>query len=125
MIAAHGGHAGDQGETPVAAGELGIDGFGMLAALRLPGVQKTGLLPGGEPEQTWLTAGDGSWAWQAEGSGTVAQGGPRRLWDLLEEVHRDWTSLGRPGRGEFGLTVTPDGGHRLWCGDDRHPGWRI
>ncbi|MBO0802112.1 MAG: ATP-grasp peptide maturase system methyltransferase [Nocardiopsaceae bacterium] len=124
-ITASAGQDGERRKTALAAGMLGDDAFGMLAALRLPGVQKTGLLPDGEPEQAWLTADDGSWAYQAEGSGTVVQGGPRRLWDLLEEAHRDWDALGRPGRGEFGLTVTSGGEHLLWCGDERRHEWPI
>ncbi|WP_033290916.1 methyltransferase domain-containing protein [Amycolatopsis jejuensis] len=65
---------------------------------------------------------DGSWAeitLAAEnGRHAVAEGGPRRLWRLVEEAHRLWTDLGCPGWDRFGFTATPqaqtvslDGGH--------------
>ncbi|MFD3937819.1 protein-L-isoaspartate O-methyltransferase [Streptomyces sp. NPDC058618] len=35
---------------------------------------------------------------------TVAQAGPRRLWDEITAAHRQWEQLGRPGIGRYGLS---------------------
>jgi hypothetical protein len=44
----------------------------------------------------WLLAGDGSWARAEDGPRPlVHQGGPRRLWDALDEVNRRWEEHGR------------------------------
>ncbi|MFJ6697156.1 methyltransferase domain-containing protein [Streptomyces sp. NPDC091272] len=43
----------------------------------------------------------------------VGQFGPRRLWDEVEEAHREWGRLGRPGRDRAGLSVT-SGGEYVW-----------
>jgi len=107
------------------AGVLDDDAFGMFAALRLPGIQRLGLLPAGEPEQAWLLGHDGSWACQAGPGGLVTQGGPVRLWDLLEAIYRDWTALGCPPRAELGLTVTADGSHLLWHSAPDGPAWTL
>ena len=77
----------------------------------------------GEAPQTWLVGGDGSWACQ-EGP-NVRQSGPRRLWDQVEDLHREWSARGRPARHEFGLTVTATGEHRIWLtGDSDWPASR-
>lgn len=123
LAGAHWAEAGERRAAQVPASALSEDAFGAFAALRLPGVQRIGMLPDGEPEQAWLVSGDGSWACHA--SGAVRQGGPRRLWDQVEALHRDWDDAGRPARDELGLTVTPDGGHRLWRGSEDEPGWAI
>ncbi|MFE3171384.1 methyltransferase domain-containing protein [Amycolatopsis sp. NPDC059090] len=64
------------------------------------------------PAASWLATPDGSWAEVAfaveHGLHPVAEGGPRRLWSLVENAHRVWTDLGRPGWGRFGLTVTSE-----------------
>jgi hypothetical protein len=38
----------------------------------------------------------------------VAQYGPRRLWDEVEEAYYWWIEAGRPDRERFGMTVTAD-----------------
>jgi methyltransferase of ATP-grasp peptide maturase system len=114
---------GERRHTAVPASALSDDAFDMLAALRLPGVQRIRLLPHGKPEQTWLVGGDGSWAC-LEGP-DVRQGGSRRLWDQLEAVYRDWSEHGRPARHEIGLTVTAAGEHRIWTRNGHEPGWLI
>ncbi|MEU6267502.1 ATP-grasp peptide maturase system methyltransferase [Saccharopolyspora shandongensis] len=64
------------------------------------------------PTASWISTLDGSWAEiSLTGEGgqyTVAEGGPRRLWSLIENAHQRWTDLGTPGWGRFGLTVTPE-----------------
>ncbi|HEY2578812.1 MAG TPA: hypothetical protein VGI74_21110, partial [Streptosporangiaceae bacterium] len=125
LLEAHQDEAGERAPATVPASMLDHDAFGMLAALRLPGVQRLGLLPSDGPEQTWLLGRDGSWARQDAGAATVVQGGPARLWDHLEQIHHDWVALGRPARQEFGLTVTTDGHHRLWHHNAAGPGWAL
>lgn len=116
MLRACIGGPGDTRAAGISLTALEEDAFGMIAALRLPGVQRAWLVPDNAPEQAWLVGDDGSWAYQEDGSSTVTQGGPRRLWDLLEEIYSDWQDLGCPRRQEYGLTVTADGEHLLWHG---------
>lgn len=124
LLEAHLDENGERAPATVSTAALDDDAFGMFAALRLPPVERLGLHPEEGPEQTWLLGHDGSWACQAATEPEFAvQGGPARLWDRLEAVHRDWTALGRPARQEFGLTVTADGRHRLWHGTPAGPGW--
>jgi len=92
-------------------------------ASRRPGVQRIGLVPHGQPKQTWLIGGDGSWACLEKPD--VWQGGPRRLWDLLEAVYRDRFERGCPARPEIGLTVAANGEHRIWTGARHQTGWLI
>ncbi len=70
------------------------------------------------PTAVTLSTPDGSWAHVAvaalDGAHAVTEGGPRRLWRVLESAHRLWNQLERPGWDRFGLTVTRDT-HTLWC----------
>lgn len=84
--------------------------FGMVAALRLPQVTTIWFIPDTGPE-LWLLAGDGSWACLQEATRVVRQHGPRRLWDEVEALHRQWVALGSPVRDRFGLTATAE---RQW-----------
>jgi methyltransferase of ATP-grasp peptide maturase system len=60
---------------------------------------------------TQLDAPDGSLAqvWHTpNGDGfPVRQGGPRRLWDRVQEAITFWQQAGRPNYDRFGITVTP------------------
>jgi protein-L-isoaspartate(D-aspartate) O-methyltransferase len=123
LIGMHQGEPGERRPTAVPVSALSDDAFGMLAALRLPGVQRVGRLPRGAPSQAWLFADDGSWACQ-EGP-EVRQGGPRRLWNQLEALYREWSGRGRPARHDIRLTVTTDGEHRIWAGAGDESGWLI
>jgi methyltransferase of ATP-grasp peptide maturase system len=60
------------------------------------------------------------------GSGTITQGGPRRVWDQCEDLFRLLESLGRPERTRFGLTVDRDGSQHIWldCPTGQHR-WRL
>jgi hypothetical protein len=91
------------------------DAFSMFAALRVP-AQRVGLLPDTGPEQTWLLGRDGSWAYQtaSEDGPVVVQGGPAKLWDMLDDACADWEALGRPPREAFGLSVMSTGEHPIW-----------
>jgi hypothetical protein len=120
LIKAHLSEPGEQRQVAVSARALSDDAFDMLAALLSPGAHRIALMPPGTAEQTWLAA-EGSWACQ-EGE-EVRQGGPRRLWDELEALHREWSDRGCPPRQEIGLTVTASGEHRIWTGPDQKSGW--
>lgn len=65
-----------------------------------------------------MTAADGSACAVAMGPENdireVRQSGPSRLWDAVENAHREWELLGKPGWGELGLTVHTDGAHEVW-----------
>jgi len=71
----------------------------------------------GDDLATELSTPDGSWAavghTPQNGAYRTIQGGPRRLWDLLETTHQRWTELGEPSWERFGLTVTPEQ-QRIW-----------
>ncbi|MBI1759091.1 MAG: protein-L-isoaspartate(D-aspartate) O-methyltransferase [Actinobacteria bacterium] len=101
-----------------------LDGadFGMVAALRLPGVASIGFEPVTGP-QRWLLAGDGSWACLDEVTGAVSQHGTRRLWDEVEDAHRQWAQVGGPSRNRFGLTVTASGEHLFWLDTPQEVRW--
>ncbi|PRX47525.1 hypothetical protein B0I33_105103 [Prauserella shujinwangii] len=79
-------------------------------------------------ERSW--GGDhGSWVEIAlathNGRHEVAEGGPRRLWRLVEHAHRVWTDLDRPGWDRFGLTVTPQAQTVWFDRPDSDRTWRL
>ncbi|MFT7836241.1 methyltransferase domain-containing protein [Saccharothrix sp. BKS2] len=73
-------------------------GFEFFAGLALPGV-----VVAGDPPR--LAHRDGSWVRHLGSS--IAQGGPRRLWDDVEAAYARWRELGRPRRRHFTFTATP------------------
>jgi len=108
--------------TPVGPDVLDHPDFGMLAALRLPGVASVWFEPDTGP-QRWLLGDDGSFACVEQATGTVAQHGARRLWDELERLHQRWIQAGQPARQRFGLSVTDTGEHRFWLDDPGAHWW--
>jgi hypothetical protein len=81
------------------------------------------------PIASWIATPDGSWAEitvaTKNGRHSVAEGGPRRLWQLVEQAHHTWIDLGRPAWDSFGLTVTPET-HTLWFYEpDSEHTWRL
>lgn len=69
-----------------------------MMAISVPGIQHAYSEASDGGRTAWMLAGDGSWAKAADGDGderpVVTQGGPRRLWDILDD-HRDrWLSRG-------------------------------
>ncbi|MFJ9713901.1 hypothetical protein [Streptomyces sp. NPDC101234] len=67
----------------------------------------------GDERDVWMLHGDGSWARATTagllGSPTVHQGGPRRLWDILEKIrHRLNREGGLPVYGAR-VAIDPDG----------------
>ena len=57
---------------------------------------------------------DRSWVRVHVDGHAVVQGGPRRLWDRIEDLYGLLDRLGRPPRARFGITVRPDGSQYLW-----------
>ncbi|HZV49754.1 MAG TPA: methyltransferase domain-containing protein [Candidatus Dormibacteraeota bacterium] len=70
---------------------------------------------------------DLSWARveESEAGPVVAQGGPQRLWDRLEEADALWTGSGRPGFERYGLTIEGEGRQRLWLDAPESHGWDL
>ncbi|WP_249713818.1 ATP-grasp peptide maturase system methyltransferase [Rhizomonospora bruguierae] len=108
--------------TSIDADALDHPDFGMLAALRLPGVTSLWFEPDTGP-QRWLLADDGSWACVEQTTRTVRQHGARRLWHDLERLHQRWRDAGQPPRHRFGLSVTDSGIHRFWLDDAGSTWW--
>lgn len=79
------------------------DGLYVLAALLMDAHLLVSFTEDGG-KQYELLADDGSVAVQQ--SGTVTEGGPRRLWAQLEEVAQVWTRLGQPERDDFELSIS-------------------
>jgi methyltransferase of ATP-grasp peptide maturase system len=77
----------------------------------------------GRPDDDWnptvtsITGDDGSWAEVSlaadHGVHNVTEGGPRRIWRIIEDTHALWNTLGQPGWDRFGLTVT-ENDQRIW-----------
>lgn len=79
------------------------------------------------PEWAIFSGRDGSWCAvriQTDDAGRreVRQHGPVNVWDEFEATRKMWDGLGRPSWDRLGLTVTPDGLHRVWL-DDPHSGF--
>ncbi|MBO0657408.1 hypothetical protein J1792_33260 [Streptomyces triculaminicus] len=86
--------------------------------LCVPAVIHTkGLVENGARPVWLLSLNDRSWAcvlFRDNGARfTVYQYGHRRLWDEIEAAHTWWTEQGRPGFGNFGLTIDKAGQH-VW-----------
>lgn len=83
--------------------------FRFLLEVALPGLRHAGT--SGESDLI-LYHDDGSAAHLTAG-GSVTQHGPRRLWDEVERLYRQWERLGKPARERFGLTIRP-GLQQVW-----------
>jgi protein-L-isoaspartate(D-aspartate) O-methyltransferase len=71
--------------------------------------------PGGEPRAPAVAAPDGSWARVVMRSRPIVhQGGPRRLWDMVERNWERYLHLGRPAMDRYGITVAPDRRQHVW-----------
>jgi len=71
-------------------------------------------VPAGPGGIGFVDLADSSWVRVRFDGSEVVQGGPRRLWDRIEELYQLLDRLGRPPRDRFGLTVRPDGGQSIW-----------
>jgi protein-L-isoaspartate(D-aspartate) O-methyltransferase len=95
--------------------ELPLSGSALLhARLLLPSVE---IAFQDDHHRNMASPADGSWArlvQSEDGERWLAQAGPRRLWDEYRAAVQAWLDLGRPGWERYGLTVEPDGRHRVW-----------
>lgn len=89
--------------------------------LAIPGLTVTGPVVEDGDDTVWLQTPDGSWAvaYVPQGApwdgAVVEQHGPVDVWTAAEAAWAFWNASGRPGLDEYGLTVAPDGTHRLWA----------
>ncbi|MFF5655175.1 methyltransferase domain-containing protein [[Kitasatospora] papulosa] len=84
-----------------------------MLSLAAPGIEhRTGTGDDGS-RMTWMLHPDGSWAHatteRGERTTTVRQGGPRRLYDLLEGIRWLWLEHGELPVYGAKVTITPDG----------------
>ncbi|WP_327175749.1 protein-L-isoaspartate(D-aspartate) O-methyltransferase [Streptomyces sp. NBC_01335] len=84
-----------------------------MLTLTAPGIEhRTGTADDGS-RMTWMLHPDGSWARarteKGERTATVHQGGPRRLYDLLECVRWRWIEHGELPVYGAKVTISPDG----------------
>jgi hypothetical protein len=101
-----------------------IPGFWGLARLLLMPFDTTVALD--DRRTAIVEATDRSWVLIDLERNRVRQGGPRRLWDALEDLYLRLERCGRPSRDRFGLTVHPDGRQFVWLDDpDLGPRWEL
>ena len=79
----------------------------------------------GEGRVAIVDGRDRSWVLIDDDRNLVTQGGPRRLWDQIEELYELLESCGRPQRERFGLTVRPDGSQYVWLDSDSELTWEL
>lgn len=109
----HDGADGDSTPTQL-QGDV-LDDFGpfyLFASLIMRDVQ-IHYFPTSSGYRSGLLGRDCSWAYELDGA--AIHGGPRNLWNELENVHALWQSHGRPGREQLGMTVT-ENQQSLWIG---------
>lgn len=104
--------------------------FGMIAQSVLAGVVSQRIyVDGSESLATEIGTKDGSsWAVvhhdaNGERGFRVTQAGPRRLWEEIELLHREWVVHGRPAHDRFGLTVGGGSTPVLWLDKPDGPHW--
>lgn len=77
----------------------------------------------------WQTRSADRWPCNVYSLAAAAQlreGRATAIWGAFEATYREWEALGRPGWDRLGLTVTPDGRHRVWLDSpDGGPGWEL
>ena len=80
------------------------------------------------PTVTSITTGDGSWAEVTltgnQGIHQVREAGPRRVWQIIEDTHALWITLGQPSWDRLGLTVTKDH-QRVWVDSPSAHTWPL
>lgn len=106
------------GRYPVLSISNAWELYSMLG-VTVPGVQDHYEETGDGQRTAWLLHPDGSWA-RATGTGdgppVVHQAGPRRLWDIVDDIRHAWLTDGKlPAYGAT-VTITPDGSVQLTRG---------
>lgn len=93
------------------------------------------MVPDWRVRRRWIGTGSGLWVcdrtreswvriYPYGTSWMVEQGGPRSIWDEFEEALEEWRGLGSPEPDRFGLSVDPDGAHRVWLDSPEGRTWR-
>ncbi|WP_406376701.1 hypothetical protein OG788_07845 [Streptomyces sp. NBC_00647] len=84
-----------------------------MLELAAPGIEQRTQRGGNGERTVWMAHPDGAWARAcADGprqSPMVHQGGPRRLWDMLEEIRDRLNTAGELPVYGAAVTITPDG----------------
>lgn len=96
----------------------------LLVQLAVPNSQHaTGTDEQGLPLSYLVDVVTGSYAVVSSVDGTVAQGGPVRVWDAVERAVQAWRDAGSPGIEAFKVTVTPE--HQVVGFADAPDLWRL
>ncbi|UFQ16458.1 MULTISPECIES: methyltransferase domain-containing protein [Streptomyces] len=103
--------------------------FNFLLAALMPGVQlQYGYEEEGEGTLRRLVAPDGSWAegvYQAHKRPRFEECGKRGIWSTVEDMWAWYAENSHPRWERFGLTVSPDGAHRLWFESPDGTSWGL
>lgn len=94
-----------------------------VAQLAAPSAERLGA----GAEQVLLDVATGSQARTRpaeRGGWSVAQRGPLKLWDAVEDAVEAWQAAGSPHLSAFGLTIAREG-QRVWLGSPDGPGWLL
>ncbi len=95
-----------------------------MLSLEAPGIEHRMSREDDGSRVTWMLHADGSWARARTEPGRstpiVHQGGPRRLYDLLDGIRWRWVEYGELPVYGARVTVTPDGETTLSRG-----GWTV
>jgi hypothetical protein len=87
-----------------------------MLGVTVPGVQDYYEESAGGDRTAWLLHPDGSWAratGSADGPPLVHQSGPRRLWDIMDDIRRAWLRDGTLPAYGASVTIAPDGSVQL------------
>lgn len=106
------------GRYPVVSTGHAWELYSMLG-VTVPGVQDHYQETGDGQRTAWLLHPDGSWAratGSADGPPVVHQSGPRRLWDIVDDIRHAWLRDGKLPAYGASVTVTPDGSVHLTRG---------
>jgi protein-L-isoaspartate O-methyltransferase len=117
---ADGGHV-TRGRYPVVNVAEAWELWSMLGIL-IPGIEHRYQEDGGQ-RTAWMLHPDGSWARavaQNTEKPTVHQGGPQRLWDVLDDVRAQWLSEGQLPVYGATVRIEPDGVIHLRRGRWQH-----
>jgi methyltransferase of ATP-grasp peptide maturase system len=101
---------------------LGDGAFAFVTQLHLPQARRYWGTNGEGRDFAGVKLRDGSWARvyepEADGDRLVEQGGPQRLWDVVEAAHLMWVEEGRPDWSRFTFEMRP--GRQTVSLGDRH-----
>ena len=119
------GAQGDEfttGRFPVVNVNQAWELYSMLG-IAVPGIRHHFEETPGGARTAWMLHPDGSWA-RATATGdqtpVIHQAGPRRLWNILDDLRRDWLRDGSLPAYGAKVTISPDGSIRLTRG-----GWNV